>query len=331
VAESETSDIALAVTQHYADGGRVVFVTLTLRHVISQSLVTLLKGLGAAWTACRQHKGPRALWSAYTVGFVRKLEVTFGFNGWHPHLHLLIFLKPGVSDDQVGELLESMFAAWSGRLERDRLGKPSRKRGLTWEILGLDAAQERVSRYMAKDAARELASAGSKLGRGSNRSTLQLLFDAAAGDPVAMLRYEEFEDAMKGKARVIWSDGLKARFLDPELQASADPEAEAREIAIYPQELTDRLQLNFTLRSGPTFPDMETWAEVYDDDLDAFMLVWRQCRRHDLPAPSAPERLRADALPLIRAEQPPPPSDPQLRLQLETLRTTMAGLSPPDS
>jgi hypothetical protein len=291
-AEREAANIGLAVTAHYADGGSVAFVTLTLRHVMRSSLLSLLSGLGGSWDACRQNKGPRGLWEAHTVGYIRKLEVTFGVNGWHPHLHLLVFLRPGVGASELEELCEAVFLAWQRKLVRARLGEPSRKRGITYELLNLDRAQERVAGYVAKDAGRELAAAGTKKGRRGSVTTFELLVAASEGDPRAAWRYLEYEEAMRGRNRIGWSSGLKARLLG-DLEQDADEDSEAREIAVFSGEAFYALRRNETSGAGPGLSAVLCWASVYEDDWQTFELVRRKCCENGIPPPALSARLVA--------------------------------------
>jgi hypothetical protein len=303
-AEREAADIALAVTGHYANGGSVAFVTLTLRHVLAQPLLVLLAALGKAWATSRTSKATRGLWGSLTDGYIRKLEVTFGRNGWHPHLHLLVFLKPGVTAAAAAELFEAVFGQWAGRLVRLGLGRPTRERGVTWEVLDLEAAQERVGSYVAKDAGRELASAGTKRGRRAvQRTPFELLSDAVDGDGVGALRYLEYEDAMRGLARVQWSDGLKGRLLDPELRDSGDDDDQGRPVAVLPADTFDELRFNESTGLGPGLSAVLRWAELYDDDAEACWCIERQCRKHGIPLPIPPPELR-DAVAAFRAAEP---------------------------
>lgn len=305
VAEREAADIALAVTTHYANGGQVAFVTLTLRHTLGQYLSTLLPALSKAWTTCRTSEATRGLWSSLTDGYVRKLEVTFGRNGWHPHLHLLVFLKPGVTADDASQLFEGVFARWAGRLVRLGLGEPTRERGLAWELLDLDAAHERVGNYVAKDAGRELASAGTKRARRTaSRTPFELLADAVDGDGVAALRFLEYEDAMRGLARVQWSNGLKEALLDPELQESGEEDDQGRPVAVLPADTFYELRLNEQTGAGPGLSDVLRLAEVHDDDAEAFLLIERELREHGIPLPIPPPDLCA-AVAALRAALPP--------------------------
>jgi predicted nucleic acid-binding protein len=286
VAEREAANIALAVTEQYARGGSVALLTLTLRHGRDQALADLLKALSGAWTSVRQSRVTRAMWADLTTGYVRKLEVTYGHrNGWHPHLHLLVFLRPGVVDDDAQDLADAIFDPWSTHLVKRGMGEPLRDRAVDVEVLTLESAQERVASYVAKDAARELASAGGKRGRREgSRTTYELLRDAAAGDHHARWRYAEFEDAMRGRHRIEWSTGLKDDMLG-DLAQEADDET-GRSIAFLGPELLQGLERNFRRGRGPTICTVLELVESEEDDLKAFLKLRAALRDAGLPPPA---------------------------------------------
>lgn len=294
-AEREAADIALAIAAHYARGGSVGFVTLTMAHVASRALKTLLGDLGKAWTSARTTRRPRALWDLYTCGYIRRLEVTFGVNGWHPHLHLLVFLDPWAGEKELKLLCESVFDTWRDRLVRLGGGEPSEERGVRWELLSVDQATEKVARYVAKDAGRELASSGGKRGRArSSTTTYELMMAGAAGDGLAGLRYLEYEDAMQGLSRVQWSQGLKAELLGKLEETADEDDEEHRDIAVFSREAEFVLRYNERTGVGPGLGQLLQWASVYDDDAEAFDLIDRCCARWGIPAPEPPWRLRQD-------------------------------------
>lgn len=285
IAVQRAADISLAIAAHYLAGGRVAFVTYTLPHKRGQRLSDLLRCLARAYRAAGYNKGPKRLLRLYSAGQIRRLEVTVGPNGWHPHLHELLFLEAGVSDDQAHDLAEARYRALTGSLERQGLGKSSR-RGYSFEMLGIDAAQERVAEYAAKSASHELASAGTKWGRGENRTPNQLLDGIArhqASEAQDVGLWREYEAAMKGKRVIVWSAGLRDRLLGDELpelddRAAADaPDGPSRLIAAIGPDTWKRISRS---RIGPAA--VLQWAEVYDDDHQAADLIARQLARHEL-------------------------------------------------
>jgi hypothetical protein len=78
-------------------GWVVGFLTFTVRHKRSHSLSAVWAGVGDAWRRATSGAGPA--WVAdqdrYGVrGYLRLTEVTLGENGWHVHVHALVFLDP---------------------------------------------------------------------------------------------------------------------------------------------------------------------------------------------------------------------------------------------
>lgn len=79
-------------------GWMVAFVTLTVRHRRSHALENVWAAVAGAWRAATSGAGPT--WEAerdhYGVeGYLRLSETTYGeANGWHSHIHALLFLNP---------------------------------------------------------------------------------------------------------------------------------------------------------------------------------------------------------------------------------------------
>lgn len=284
IAAERAADIALGLSSHYAAGGRVLFATYTLPHTRAQGLSELLSGLSRGWAAIRQNKTPRRLLRAHTVGWIKRLEVTVGENGWHPHLHVFRFLKPGVSDAQAAELAAAEYDTWARSMQRRGLGIPSREHGLVWKVLELDQAHEEVARYAAKSAGLELASAGTKIGRTTgSRSPLQVLHDFGEhGELRDRELWFEYVEAMHGRHHLQWSDGLRVQLLAgvPEL---SDEEAAAADDRL--GKLLGVLDRDTWRRIGEWEPgpaQVLEWAELVDDVDQAAELVDRELRRHGL-------------------------------------------------
>jgi len=275
IAAERATDIALAITQHYARGGQVALLTLTLRHTRAQSLVELLDGLTVAWTAQRQGKVPKRLWKALSCGWIKRLEVTVGPNGWHPHLHVLVFLEPATTVTQLDELAAAVTRTWEGSLVRSGLGTIDPEHGVTCKLLDLATAHEKVAEYVAKSAALELASPGTKTARRhGSRTPLQLLADLARdGFAEDHARWREYESAMKGKNQIRWSQGLRAQLL-PDVDELTDQEA--ADSTDGASRLLGALDRNTwkALRSwGPGPAQVIAWAESQGTDGEVAHLV----------------------------------------------------------
>jgi hypothetical protein len=317
IAAERAADIALALTAWHLAGGTVAMITLTLPHTAAQSLAELLDGLTPAWSAIRANKTPRRLLKAHTAGWIKRLEVTLGRNGWHPHLHVLLFLQPGTTLAELAELADAWYAAWSGRLIRAGLGMPSREHGVDAKRLDLAGGHADIARYVAKteyaaapgslSAALELANAGTKRGRrAGSRSPMQLLADAVRdglADDVA--RWREYEQALRGRPHLLWSDGLRARLLAELPELSDQEAAESNDGAGRLLATLDRDTWRL-VRRGHAAHVLE-WAEAFDDDDQAREHVFEQLARHHLLAGSCPAQAQpSDAARASRPESAPP-------------------------
>jgi hypothetical protein len=283
IAAERAADIALAITEHYAQGGRVAFSTWTMPHSRAQRLSDLLDGLSAAHAAARRNKTPKKLLAAHSAGEIVKLETTVGPAGWHPHRHSLTFLAPGTTDEQAAALDRARFDAFCASLDRQGLGTASHK-GHDFRILTLDQAHEQIAGYVAKSAGHELASAGTKRAAGENRTPLELLIDLGRDGLDSDRRlWLEYEQAMHGKRVLRWSPGLRQRLLGNQLPELSDQDAAdstdgaGRTIAAIGVDTWRRV---WRFKHPPTV--LLTAAEAYDDDEDRTDAVARYLARHDL-------------------------------------------------
>lgn len=193
-------ELDYAAELHRSRGGELVMVTLTVRHSAELPLAESLAALQGAWAALRGRSAHRGV-TRRCEGLVKATEVTLGPNGWHPHLHVLYFVKPGELAAVLG-LLETARAAWAG-LVRERLGiAPTEAHGVDVRVLHGAAA------YLSK-VGPELAMADTK---GQKTSPFSLLELAESGELSARERWLEYALAMHGKASLFWSPGLREHF-----------------------------------------------------------------------------------------------------------------------
>lgn len=180
--------------------GRTLLLTATVRHALGNDLKALRKALSEAWRSLWAGKAGmrrRRQWGlAHTV---RGLEVTHGANGWHPHLHVLAFVKHDVAESVQLELRE----AWIRAVER-KLGK---QHAPSFEH-GLDVRETSCAEYLAK-LGLEVASIESKSGRSGSRTPWQIAKDAAAGDQQSAKLWRAFCRDMLGARQLCWSKGAK--------------------------------------------------------------------------------------------------------------------------
>jgi len=152
------------------------------------------------------------------VGQVRALEVTHGQNGWHPHLHVLVFSTDKPDEDTQ----EALYARWSALVAESGLGRPNRH-ALTLQD-GTEAAK-----YAGKwGLAEELTKAHVKQAREGGRTPWAILADYYGGDSVSGKLFQQFGHCFKGYRQLMWSRGLRELLeldrerTDEELAASVD-------------------------------------------------------------------------------------------------------------
>lgn len=184
-----------------ASGGTLAMLTLTVRHHAWMGLADVLGAVTGSWRKLRQRKEFRAF-RALIDGTVKALEVKIGENGWHVHIHVLVFVLPGVGFDSVAALVAALFDPWE-ELTRCVLGVgPTRAHGIDFRPMDAEA-----SGYVSKIGF-EVASADTKGGR----DFFGLLSDARSGEVEAFSRCLEFLDTMRGRHSLDWSPGLRKRL-----------------------------------------------------------------------------------------------------------------------
>jgi len=197
---------------------KTALITYTMAHHKGQRLEPLLEGLlgayhslksGRAWLALKQEYG----W----VGSIRNLEVTEGSawdNGWHAHIHELVFLPADMEEHWFVGLQSFIRQRWQYVLRKQGFDA-SLENGVVLEM-----ADERIKDYIAKyghepidggwTLEHELVKSNSKVGRsGGGRTPFQLLWDYGAGDVVAGELFKEYAEAFEGRNQLVWSRGLR--------------------------------------------------------------------------------------------------------------------------
>lgn len=195
ISEIRRGELNRALSWAREAGHSVQMVTLTARHGADDQLSDLLNQMKDALQRLRQHRTFKKLKKQGLIGTVTATEVTFGYNGWHVHFHIL-FIFSGAID------LELLRQPWLASLNKVGL----HGNGAAFDIQNA----EQAGNYFGKwGAAEELALTGSKKGR-AGRTPQQLLSDSCdQGDRRAGELWVEFSRCFKGRRQLVWSNGLK--------------------------------------------------------------------------------------------------------------------------
>lgn len=108
--------------------GRVSMLTLTIAHGAEDDLKKMRRTVSRAFSALWEGREGKTLREAFS-GYVRALEVTFGrLNGWHPHLHVLLFSREELSEEWLTAVRERWAECVVQRLGEE--ARPSDEHGV---------------------------------------------------------------------------------------------------------------------------------------------------------------------------------------------------------
>ena len=245
ISERRRAELDEALTVHQENGGGVYHMLLTLPHTRKDAPGPLVALLLDTFRRLCSGKYRLGVLVPGFMGFVRSLEVTHGANGWHPHLHVLVFTRKALTDEELALVQHKIFSKWEARVMKTT-GKQATRKGFSFASaargsaeLHLDAARDYVAKFGTDrelediviqrrtwGAADELTRSHLKDKGLGGRSPWKLLADFQAGDVHSGLLWKEFVAAFKGRAQLYWSPGLRAELdLD---EVKTDEEEAAR-------------------------------------------------------------------------------------------------------
>ena len=234
-------EIALAIVVHLARGGGVLFMTFTMSHERGEELGDVWDILTDGWSYMTSGEQWQAIKERFgVVGWIKSTEVTHGRNGWHPHLHVLVFterpLSPLDSSDDYWNLRIALRERWIHRFSSKWGRDVSHEFGLDTIPVKPDESSG-IGQYVTK-VGFELALADRKIGRSEGqRHPFAIARDAAeTGDVADINLFREWITASKRRKCITWSKGLRADLLgtveqsDEELAAEETPGEDLAEI-----------------------------------------------------------------------------------------------------
>lgn len=240
-------------------GHAVLFQTLTFPHDYADPLKESAEVAAKAFTAVLSGRRWQEEKSRYGIkGTVRALEVTLGPNGWHPHLHVLVFLRRPRGIRARRAIQKNFVQRFSKVVERAGYRSPD-PRNCPIEIVH----SAEVGQYVAKisGVVRELTSWHMKKGKGESRTPIQLLRDVVANDSSEdRRRWSEWETGTHRRRQLTYSRGLRKRLglgpeIDPTIRAEEEIQTilESESVAITPAlwgEISENVGLDLTLRDA---------------------------------------------------------------------------------
>lgn len=235
IAERRREELTKGMRSAMCQGLDVHLVTLTFPHTRLDKLADLMAQLRIANKALSTGRNAiKAQLDGALVGTIRALEVTHGKNGWHPHLHVLVFTKGGQSAEKLKDAYRK---AWLQGCARAGLPEPSEEHGV--DVRAGDFAATYVSKWGLPE---ELTKSHMKKSRAGAKGVTPFgLLDAHSlnNNPDypptrAATLFNEYADAFRGFRQLTWSKGLHGLLgLGKELtdEELAEQEVETAETA----------------------------------------------------------------------------------------------------
>jgi hypothetical protein len=161
------------------------------------------------------------------IGTIRALEVTYGENGWHPHVHSLMLFDRKLTPAEVAGFRSYLFGRWQTVLHSKRFGD-------LHPVHGLDVRPiydtEGLSEYVT--AVEDGWGVGLELARSDLKhrgvTPMQLLSDwALGGDLKARQLWRVYERVTFGRRCIQWTPGLRKRLLPDDEELSDEELARA--------------------------------------------------------------------------------------------------------
>jgi hypothetical protein len=289
IGEARRADLEAANVAWVKGGGFTHLITLTFPHEADWLLSDLMVDFDKARNRFRNSRAWKKIFAtggaADCAGTVGSLELTHGVNGWHPHLHLLAFVKRTLRQDEIDTLTK----AWVGQLLKVGLGDGSKLSDMmkhSLDVRGGEDAAAYIVKYGREEQwglSSEMAGAVAKDAKGKHLKPFGLLRASMEGDSFAGQRFREFADAFHGKRLLTWSKGLRDFFgLGADLDDADIPEPDDSTCDQFVGTLTPEQWKVVVSREAQA--SLESYAMVYCTDpgggrgqqaLDEF-IVWLQ-------------------------------------------------------
>lgn len=207
ISEGRRIELSEGVKNHRATGGDVLLLTLTNSHhkgtVLKQLLESQKSALSLFFSGTRQ---ARAIFNDMgRLGHIRSLEVTHGTNGWHPHYHVLLFIKKPLEPSLLSDIRHRLARLWQDCCVKQGLPAPTIANGI--DLRDGTYADQYVGKWGVEH---EMTKSHLKKGKKDSRTPWDLLNAAAGGCDSSKNLWIGFVSAMHGRRQLAWSRGLRA-------------------------------------------------------------------------------------------------------------------------
>lgn len=206
ISERRRVELVAALEAAKRLGLHVKLLTLTIPHGIGDDVKVIVQKLMGAWKRTTQGKRGQELRELLGLkGTIRAFEVTYGANGFHPHLHVLLFLDKSWSNASVHAAFSPL---WQNACRLAGLPIPSDAHGCRVDDGSKAAAY--ASKWGLES---EMTKGHVKRGKKGGMTPFDFLRAVLADDPdAAKYRglFRAYAGAFHGQRQLYWSNGLRA-------------------------------------------------------------------------------------------------------------------------
>lgn len=208
IAEKRRLELEAAFRQWKKRDGKIAMLTLTFSHKRKDKLKDILDRFTSAVANFNSGKSYHNIrLEMDIVGRIRVFEVTYGSNGFHPHVHIAIFYR---NETDLKAMEKRMYHLWSKACLKNGL-TASKKHGLS--LQDGDAAETYLSKYGTWSLDQEMSKSHIKVAKNGSMTPFDFLRNYLETDDENMLRlFEEYFYCFKGRKQLHWSKGLKDMF-----------------------------------------------------------------------------------------------------------------------
>lgn len=209
ISERRRMEIKQAFEMHKQEGGKIALLTLTFSHQKNDRLSDLMHSFGQATQKLFRGKAFDEIRNEMDLlGRIRVYEVTYGFNGFHPHTHIALFYK---NDADLDLIKKRMYKLWEKACLKVGL-VTSQKHGL--DLQDGQEAEAYISKHGNWSLEQELSKSHIKKAKTDSMTPFDFLREYFKNEDEKYLKlFKEYAECFKGKRQIQWSPGLKKRFV----------------------------------------------------------------------------------------------------------------------
>jgi hypothetical protein len=181
--------------------------SVSLQDTLSRLLLAYKKTFGGRWASAFKN-------SHRIIGTIRALEITYGENGWHPHIHTLLVRDSANTPSSTADIELDLMFRWDDATSAvgaraDKIHGVDYRAGDTNAIEYISKMGQQVIGSAAKwSVVSELVKYPVKRGRKGNVTLWDLLAEYMAGDVRSGELWIEAQSCLKGKRHMVASRGL---------------------------------------------------------------------------------------------------------------------------